>query len=640
MPDPSSTATDSKAPLLEQIGRFSTIFWIANWMELVERFAYYGVRVVLPVFMVAAFEQGGPEFTHIQKGTIYAIWALVQSFVPIFTGGFADRYGYKLNIAISTVLKIIGYMLMGYCIMIAEDLAGMTLSEARPLGADQTYEIFFAGAMFLALGTAIFKPGLQGLIANQMPKENAALGWGMFYQMVNIGGFIGPMVAGVLRVLDWSHVFLACAIGISLNFIPLFFFKEPKHHGDDNDERGIGTVLLQAVRGLLEPRLFFFTIAFAGFWLMFYQLFDILPNFIDDWIDSRSAANLLKGSIEGIPLFHILGTVILMVGGIIFMTKRANRNPMGARGSIAWLAAAALAFATHYLWPEMFEKAGPALTVPTVGGGNLTQEWMLNFNALLISIFAFAMGFITGKVRALNAIIVGIAISAVAIYALGMSMSGWWILAMIGLFSMGEMTASPTKMRYVASIAPAGKEGLYMGYVNFTVGIGWSIGSVIAGEMYQTGGDKIVLARRYLVDHVGIAAEKVADISRNDVLPFFEQTVGVDAWGVRDLLWEKYTPYEMWSVFTWIGVVSMFGIMLYNKVTTAADRDPNHSFNTNGHNWVRMALVPIVLAFVWATFDNLVLKGKEVQDSLAVIVQAVMFGMMLVVSLTTKPTTE
>lgn len=301
MPDPSSTATDSKAPLLEQIGRFSTIFWIANWMELVERFAYYGVRVVLPVFMVAAFEQGGPEFTHIQKGTIYAIWALVQSFVPIFTGGFADRYGYKLNIAISTVLKIIGYMLMGYCIMIAEDLAGMTLSEARPLGADQTYEIFFAGAMFLALGTAIFKPGLQGLIANQMPKENAALGWGMFYQMVNIGGFIGPMVAGVLRVLDWSHVFLACAIGISLNFIPLFFFKEPKHHGDDNDERGIGTVLLQAVRGLLEPRLFFFTIAFAGFWLMFYQLFDILPNFIDDWIDSRSAANLLKGSIEGIP---------------------------------------------------------------------------------------------------------------------------------------------------------------------------------------------------------------------------------------------------------------------------------------------------------------------------------------------------
>ena len=48
--------------------------------------------------------------------------------------------------------------------------------------------------MFLAFGTAIFKPGVQGLIANQMPQQAASLGWGMFYQMVNIGGFIGPLV--------------------------------------------------------------------------------------------------------------------------------------------------------------------------------------------------------------------------------------------------------------------------------------------------------------------------------------------------------------------------------------------------------------------------------------------------------------
>ena len=99
--------------LLQQLQSLGRIYWIANWMELVERFAYYGVRVVLPVFMVTSLESGGPEFDHIQKGTIYAIWALVQSFVPIFSGGFADRYGYRINIALSTVLKIIGYLLMG-----------------------------------------------------------------------------------------------------------------------------------------------------------------------------------------------------------------------------------------------------------------------------------------------------------------------------------------------------------------------------------------------------------------------------------------------------------------------------------------------------------------------------------------------
>jgi dipeptide/tripeptide permease len=114
------------------------------------------------------------------------------------------------------VLKIIGYLIMGYAITIGEIVSGLSLAEARPDGLDSTYEIFFAGAMFLALGTAIFKPGLQGLIAHQMPIGKESLGWGMFYQMEKIGGFIGPMLAGYLRVLDWEYVFLVCAAGIAL----------------------------------------------------------------------------------------------------------------------------------------------------------------------------------------------------------------------------------------------------------------------------------------------------------------------------------------------------------------------------------------------------------------------------------------
>ena len=566
MAAPPSSPQGESPPFSQQLRSFSWVYWVANWMELVERFAYYGVRVVLPVFMVAAFEQGGPEFDHVQKGALYGVWALVQSFVPIFTGGFADRYGYKLNIAISTVLKIIGYVLMGYCIVLAEGVAGMPLKEARPQGIDLTYEIFYAGAMFLAFGTAIFKPGVQGLIANQMPKSAASLGWGLFYQMVNIGGFIGPLLAGYLRVLDWEYVFLACAAGISFNFLPLFFFQEPDHHGAQRDEKP-RELLWNAVTGLLEPRLFFFTISFAGFWLMFYQLFDILPNFIDDWVDSRAAAAALVSLV----------------------------------GSDA---------------------------VPTVNGGNLTQEWIINFNALLISIFAFAMGYLTGKVRSLNAIVIGIAISAVGIYALGISMSGWWILGCVALFSLGEMTASPTKMRYLASIAPPGKEGLYMGYVNMTVGIGWSIGSIVAGEMYQQGGDKVVLARRYLVEQGGVAAEKVAAVSRNDLLPFFEQTMGVDAWETRQLLWDTYQPNSMWVIFTWIGLGSMVAIMLYNAVVHAADKNPAHTFNTRGILWVRVALVPIVGALVAAS----VLKG-----SLAVYVQTAMFALLLLASFVHRP---
>ncbi len=555
---PPTAANEPRLPFLDQLRAFGTVYWIANWMELVERFAYYGVRVVLPVFMVLAIDDGGPQLSHSQKGSIFAVWAIVQSFVPILSGGFADRFGYKLNIGVSTALKILGYLVMGYCIPLTEALAGAPLAEARAAGTDRVFEVFFFGAMLLAFGTAIFKPGLQGLLATQMPKGASSLGWALFYQMVNIGGFIGPLIAGYLRVLDWTYVFLICAAGIALNFIPLFFFAEPKREPGQSDNPL--TILYDAMRGLLEPRLFFFTLAFAGFWLMFYQLFDILPNFIDDWVDSRGAASALSS---------VLG-----------------------------------------------ESA-----VPTINGGNLTQEWMINVNALLISLFAFAMGYATGLVRSLTAIIAGIAVSAVAIYGLGLSMSGWWTLGAIALFSLGEMAASPTKMRYLSGIAPPGKQGQYMGYVNFTVGIGWSVGSVVAGEMYEKGGDKINLARRYLEEKFGVAA---AEIDRAQVLDVLYQRAGVDPFGARRLLWEAYHPQSMWLVFALIGVASMLCIALYDVAVRRAERQPAHPFNDPKSPWVLYALFPITAVFTLFTVT---------EYSLGLLLNTVFFAAMLVVAI-------
>ncbi len=544
----------SKAPLWTQLRSFSAVFWISNWMELVERFAYYGVRVVLPVYMVLAVSEGGPELTHVQKGSIYGLWAVVQSFLPIFTGGFADRYGCRINIAVATVLKIIGYLVMGYCIPLTEMLDGMSLADARDAGVDHVYEVFFAGAMFLAAGTAIFKPGLQGLIAKELPKESAAFGWGVFYQCVNIGGFFGPLAAGYLRVLDWDYVFLICAAGIALNFIPLFFFSDP----EKSETKGVLSLLKDAVYGLLEPRLFFFTMAFAGFWLMFYQLFDILPNFIEDWVDSRMIADALGD------------------------------------------------------W------------VPRNDDGNMTQEWMINVNALLISFLAFAFGYLTGFFRSLTAIVVGIGVSAIAIYGLGMSMNGWWIVGCIALFSIGEMAASPTKMRYLASIAPKGKEGLYMGYVNMTVGIGWSVGSVVAGHLYEEGGDKVGLAQKYLVEHEGLAEATVSGLDRANVVEFATNHLGIDAWQLRELLWEAYDPSSMWLIFTAIGVGSLQFLLIYDRVVRSADANPQHSFNTKGHLWVRIALIPILLGFGYAIY---------LQYSLSLAVLMALFSMLFIASM-------
>ncbi|HEX9794920.1 MAG TPA: MFS transporter [Planctomycetota bacterium] len=506
------TEADVTPPVQKGWLGFPGVFWIANWMELVERFAYYGLRTVVPIYMVLAYEEGGPQFSHEQKGTIFMIWALVQSFVPIFTGGFADRYGYKLNIAISTVIKIAGYMVMGWAIDLGGMINGETVAAVGgAAGGSYTYPIFFAGAMMLATGTAIFKPGVQGIIGVSMPASKASFGWGIFYQCVNIGGFIGPLFAAVLTDMSWKWVFGMCAIGIALNFIPLFFFAEPKRkEGEGFHGQNPFEVFWRSIFGILRPRVAFFTLLFAGFWLMFYQLFDILPNFIDDWVDSRGVVQALD-------------TVL------------------------------------------------PLNWIPTVNDGNLNQAWMINFNALLISLFAFAMGWVTGKFKSLPAMILGIGVSVVSIYMLGMSMSGWFALLAIGVFSIGEMTASPTKLRYMASIAPPGKKGLFLGYANATVGIGWAIGSWVAGHWYEKEGDKVNLAKRHLIEVLGTPAGQVEALQKTDVLPALQTSLGLDADATRQLLWDTYEPYAMWGRFALIGFGSMIGLLVYDQVCRRYD---------------------------------------------------------------------
>ena len=134
-------------------------FWAANLMEMIERLAYYGVRVVIPIYIAQADEIGGLHFSQGDKGFIFMWWALVQSALPVFTGGFADRYGYKRQIVVAVFLKVLGYLMM---------------ASQREFGP------FLAGCLVLAAGTAIFKPPVQGTFAQTLTDEDLRGGLGLF----------------------------------------------------------------------------------------------------------------------------------------------------------------------------------------------------------------------------------------------------------------------------------------------------------------------------------------------------------------------------------------------------------------------------------------------------------------------------
>ena len=510
----------------------SRSFNLANLVEVLERLAYYGLRTVLPIYMVLAVEQGGPQFDHEQKGFVYGWWALIQSMVPVMSGGFADRFGYKRTVAISIAIKASGYLVMAWCVELGAVASGG--ASAGVPGHSAVLVVFMIGALLLAAGTAIFKPGIQGIIALSMPEGTKATGWAVFYQLVNVGGFLGPFLAGVMRLLDWKYVFISCAIIVCLNYIVLLTFPEPQRTGEGFGKASFLSILWQSVIGVWQPRLFCFIVLFSGYWLMFFQLFDILPNFIDDWVDSSAALNM------------VVRPVLELFGG----------------------------------------------TVPADWHGNLPQEYMINLNAGVCMTLAFLAGYLTSRLRAVTAMVIGIGISCVAIYALGVSMNGWFTLLAIGGFSLGEITASPRKSEYLASLAPKGREGLYLGYVNATQAIGWTLGSVLAGRLYEAGGDKTILARRMLQDRFGQDAATVAAMQKTAVLPELSRLLETDAAGATRLLWETYSPNSMWAIFALIGVSSMIGLMIYGKlVRVLGERS----------DWIFAVLV---LVYTWAVHDQ------------------------------------
>ncbi len=397
----------------EQTRGLTWPFWVANLMEMIERLAYYGVRVVIPIYIAQADEIGGLHFSQGDKGFIFMWWALVQSALPVFTGGFADRYGYKRQIVVAVLLKGLGYVLMA------------TQREFWP---------FFAGCLVLAAGTAVFKPPIQGTFVKTLTPKTSGVGWGFFYLVVNIGGFLGPPLAHFLCGYSWPMVFYGCAVLVSLNLLWLLSYRGVDPGADRT--AGVWQVVVTTARHLCHLRLLAFMLIISIFWAVLNQLWDMLPNFIVDWIDSASLARHLP---------HFM------------LSRDLSRGPQ------------------------------------------LAQEWVINFNPFLIILFVAPLSwYVNLKMRRLTSILVGCVIASLGVYAAGASRSIYACLAGIACFSVGEMLCSPKVSEYLGVIAPAGNKALYMGYANIPMAIGWGYGSFFAGQIYARAGEKAGLALRYL----------------------------------------------------------------------------------------------------------------------------------------------
>lgn len=446
-------ANERKASFREQVAGLPANFWYACFMETLERLAFFGSRAVAPLYLVASSGRNGLGLDYKEKGLIYMVWALLQCLIPMVSGGYTDRYGYRKSLAVAFLVNIVGYSGMAMSRPIADHLATMGWMNAG-------FWVFLAAACCVATGTAIFKPPTHGTIAKTTTEETSSLGWGIFYWVVNIGGALAPMGAATLRrEVDWNIVFWAAAIVTALNFLPAFLLyrepaRTPPKEGEEQPRGAVGVFVHSVSTVFKDLRLVVFLGIFSCFWLMFMQLWDLLPNFIDEWVDSAGVARYF-----------------------------------------GWISSG---------W--------------VLGSGQVKPEMIINIDAIAIIVLVIPVSWLIGKISKVAAMVIGMVISLFAFVASGSTMLGWFCCLMVFVFSIGEMICSPTFSAYVGLIAPPDKKALYMGYSNIPFAIGWALGNLLGGFVYEDYGAKANLAMRELAASPQLVAKAARAADWSDSL--------------------------------------------------------------------------------------------------------------------------
>jgi len=242
---------------------FSRTFWVANTLELFERLAFYGSKAVLAVYLVdkVGLTEDGGKLAGLFSSLIYAL--------PILAGVIVDRFGFRKTLIACFSIFAAGYFLIG--------LAGMEAGKPL-LDAFGTYNYVVAALVFTAVGGSLIKPCIVGTVSMTTTTDKRALGFSIYYTLVNIGGAIGPLLALTIRQgMGIEYVLIMSSITSLLLILGAFvFFKEPASD-ELQERRTFGKVFADMLVVFSNVRFILFLIIFSGFWLMFWQIFLLVP---------------------------------------------------------------------------------------------------------------------------------------------------------------------------------------------------------------------------------------------------------------------------------------------------------------------------------------------------------------------------
>jgi len=451
----------------------ATLFFTEMW----ERFAYYGMRALLVLFMTATTThmvvsaEGTPLRPNPGLGfdvaTATAIYGLYVGLVYILSlpgGWVADNlWGQRKAIFV------------GGCF-----IAAGQLSMALPFKAT-----FFLGLFFIIIGTGLLKPNVSTVVGELYPEGGARrdAGFSVFYMGINLGALLGPALTGLFgEQHNWHYGFGIGALGMILGLTQ--YKLGAKYLGDRGFLKTTDTAEQLRAKTLKFYGIFLAVVAvLAAFgwsvWagvvpvtltqiaerMVYVVVVLVVLYFIYLWVFGHHTAD------ENKRLFVIFWLFILIAifwSGFeqagtsfnLFARDLTNRDIFGWRMPAAWLQdvnpifiiIGAPLFGSLWLWLDKI-KANPSL--PLKAG--------LGLLFLSVGFFVIAWG----------------ATNATKEQPVTMA----WLVVTYFFHTVGELCISPIGLSAMTKLSPAKRVGQMMGIWFVGAALGNVIAALVAGRL-------------------------------------------------------------------------------------------------------------------------------------------------------------
>lgn len=442
--------------------------WMLFMTEFWERFAFYGMRWALTLYIVAQFYNGDATGERPASELYGAYLALVYA-AAIFGGYVAD--------------KLIGYqraILLGALIM----AAGLFMVAVPELN------MFKLGLATIIVGNGLFKPIISTLVGKVYAQGDGRRdsGFTIFYMGINLGAMIAPILTGWMaeRMFGGSPdmpaykvVFIAAGIGMVISLI-WFWFGRHQLRGvglPAPGSEGLGRVAMVAIGALLAIPVFYFLLTIEADHLqMILMALFVIPAvmLLIEGVREGSVARDMVIAMLIIFAFNVLFWMFFEQAGASFnflAQNIVNREfgdwtfPVGWFQSVNSVAIITLAPVLAWLWVRM-GKRNPS--IPRKFGLGLI------FNGLAFLLLVFALSKLVGVDGKIP----------------------FWTLFMVYVIqSVGELCLSPIGLSMTTKLAPARLTGLAMGCWFLSIAIGNNLAGIFAGKVSGESGMTVASAQ-------------------------------------------------------------------------------------------------------------------------------------------------